>query len=234
VIPIPAAWTRLPQVTVAVSVDGNPEDHDVRRKPATYDRILKNIEGCRVNIHWTVVRKNVEQRGYMDRYLSFWNDRPEVRNIWISVYTPQREEESAERLTPHNRSELAAYFNGIGRKYSKLTMHPGLMHAFLEPPASPADCLFSTLSVNYTADLRTRVEPCVFGGAPSCAECGCSMSMGMHWLGSVRVLGPLRASHLIRSSLAIGRGLNRASGKDKGLRRTEDRQADSGLIQIGP
>jgi hypothetical protein len=59
------------------------------------------------------------------------------------------------------------------------------------------------------------------------------MSMGMHWLGGVRVLGPLRASHLIRSSLAIGRGVNRASGKDKGFRRSEDRQADSGLIQIG-
>ena len=35
VIRIPAAWTRLPRVTVAVSVDGNPEDHDLRRKPAT-------------------------------------------------------------------------------------------------------------------------------------------------------------------------------------------------------
>jgi hypothetical protein len=123
--------------------------------------------------------------------------------------------------------DLAAYFDGIGRKYSKLTMHPGLMRAFLEPPASPAECLFSTLSVNYTADLRTRVEPCVFGGAPSCAECGCSMSMGMHWLGGVRVLGPLHANHLIRSSLAVGRGVNRVFGKDKGLRWAP------GLIQIG-
>jgi len=46
VIPIPLAWTYLPQVTVAVSVDGNPEDHDVRRKPATYEHILKNIGGA--------------------------------------------------------------------------------------------------------------------------------------------------------------------------------------------
>jgi len=233
VIPFPSAWTDLPKVTVAVSVDGNAEDHDVRRKPATYERILKNIAGRRVNIHWTVVRKNIEQPGYMDRYLSFWNDRPEVRNIWVSVYTPQRDEESAERLTPENRSELAAYFNRIGRKFSKLTMHPGLMRAFLEPPPSPAACLFSKLSVNYTADLRTRVEPCDFGGAPSCAECGCSMSMGMHWLGNVRVLGPLRASHLIRGSLAVGRGVNRASGKGDGLRwATQDQPVDSDLIQI--
>jgi len=204
VIPFPAGWTNLPKITVAVSVDGNAEDHDVRRKPATYERILKNIAGRRVNIHWTVVRKNIEQPGYMDRYLSFWNDRPEVRNIWVSVYTPQ-----------------------------KLTMHAGLMRAFLEPPPSPAACLFSKLSVNYTADLRTRVEPCVFGGAPSCAECGCSMSMGMHWLGNVRVLGPLRASHLIRGSLAVGRGVNRASGKGDGLRwAMQDQPVDSDLIQI--
>lgn len=233
VIPFPAAWTELPKVTVAISVDGNAEDHDVRRKPATYARILKNIAGRRVNIHWTVVRKNIEQPGYMDRYLSFWNDRSEVRNIWVSVYTPQRDEESAERLTPQNRSDLAAYFNRIGRTYSKLTMHPGLMRAFLEPPASPAACLFATLSVNYTADLRTRVEPCVFGGAPSCAECGCSMSMGMHWLGGVRALGPLRASHLIRGSLAVGRGVNRISGKGEGLRwAPQTPPPDSGLIQI--
>ena len=52
----------------------------------------------------------------MDRHLSFWNERPEVRNIRVRVYTPQRDEESAERLTPENRSELTAYFNAGRRK----------------------------------------------------------------------------------------------------------------------
>jgi MoaA/NifB/PqqE/SkfB family radical SAM enzyme len=63
VIPIPEQWTALPKITVAVSVDGNPEDHDVRRKPATYERILRNIKGRKVNIHWTVVRKNIAEHG---------------------------------------------------------------------------------------------------------------------------------------------------------------------------
>lgn len=72
VIPIPAEWASFPKLTVAVSVDGNPEDHDVRRKPATYERILKNIRGHNVNVRWTVVRKNIEEPGYMDRYLDFW------------------------------------------------------------------------------------------------------------------------------------------------------------------
>ena len=77
---------------MAVSIDGNPEDHDVRRKPATYERILRNVQGRKINVHWTVVRKNIEQPGYMDRYLSFWNAQAEVDRIWVSVYTPQLEE----------------------------------------------------------------------------------------------------------------------------------------------
>jgi sulfatase maturation enzyme AslB (radical SAM superfamily) len=234
VIPIPHEWKDLPKITTAISVDGNPEDHDVRRKPATYERILRNIEGRRVNVHWTVVRKNIEQPGYMDRYLEFWNARPEVDRIWISVYTPQLGEESAERLTPANRVALAEYFNSVRGKYPKLTMHKGLMDAFIEPPQSPGECLFSKLSINYTADLKSRVEPCVFGGSPNCAECGCSISMGMHWLGDVRVAGPLHARHLIKGSLAVGRTVNRSLRKKRLLRWEEGEPASDSpeLVQI--
>jgi len=234
VIPIPVEWTTLPKVTVAVSVDGNPEDHDIRRNPATYEKILRNIEGRTINVHWTVVRKNIEQAGYMDRYLAFWNDRPEVRNIWVSVYTPQLNEDSPERLTEENRSDVATYFSSLGGRYPKLTMHKGLMDAFTVPPESPSTCLFSRLSVNYTADLKTRVEPCVFGGEPNCAECGCSMSMGMHWLGEVKVGGPLRARHLINGSLAVGRTVNRALRKGEGLRWNDNPSlpVSSDLVQI--
>src|SRR5437016_940102 len=43
VIPIPMEWMNITRLRVAVSVDGLPEHHDVRRKPATYERILTNI-----------------------------------------------------------------------------------------------------------------------------------------------------------------------------------------------
>ena len=108
------------------------------------------------------------------------------------------------------------------------------MDAFLVPPDSPSTCLFSRLSVNYTADLKTRVEPCVFGGEPNCAECGCSMSMGMHWLGEIKLAGPLRPRHLINGSLAIGRTVNKFRRKGDGLRWGSDPAltGSSDLVQI--
>jgi len=56
IIPIPLQWMDLARTRVAVSIDGLPEHHDIRRKPATYDRILKNISGREVNVHWVITR----------------------------------------------------------------------------------------------------------------------------------------------------------------------------------
>ena len=213
VIPIPEEWTDLPGVTVAVSVDGSPEDHDIRRKPATYERILRNIKNRTVNIHWTVVRKNLEEPGYMDRYLEIWNARPEVRRIWVSIYTPQLEEDSAERLTPENRRQLATYFKSVGG---------ALLQAGHEQKLN--GCV---------PRAACRVEPCVFGGEPNCAECGCSISMGLHRLGELKIAGPLYGRHLINASIAIGRTVNRAFNQREGLRWGDDVPAQhSNLVQI--
>jgi hypothetical protein len=76
--------------------------------------------------------------------------------------------------------------------------------AFAAPPESPEECIFSRMSANYTADFRTQVEPCVFGGDPDCSQCGCSMSAALHWIGGAQVAGPLRVKHLVRGSMAVG------------------------------
>jgi hypothetical protein len=55
---------KLPRLRVAVCIDGLPEHHDVRRKPDTYERILKNVEGREVNIHWTITRPMLLRRVY--------------------------------------------------------------------------------------------------------------------------------------------------------------------------
>jgi sulfatase maturation enzyme AslB (radical SAM superfamily) len=66
VIPIPVEWMKIPRVRIAVSVDGLPEHHDPRRKPATYERILKNMEGREVNVHWVITRPMLARPGYLE------------------------------------------------------------------------------------------------------------------------------------------------------------------------
>jgi MoaA/NifB/PqqE/SkfB family radical SAM enzyme len=232
VIPIPMEWNSLPGVTVAVSVDGLAPDHDVRRRPATYDRILKNIAGRHVNIHCTIVRKQT-QPGYLEQFLAFWSARPEVNRIWFSIYTPQRGESSPEMLLPEDRRRLAAELPGMSRRFPKLMLPGGMAGAFVHPPESPSQCLFAKMSVNYTADLKTNVEPCVFGGNPDCSQCGCSISAGLHWIGGLSVAGPLRVNHLVRASVATGAAVNRVfPHKTKLARWDTPAEIPSELVQI--
>lgn len=209
IIPIPMEWMSLARVRVAISVDGLPEHHDVRRKPATYERILKNIEGREVNIHWVITRPMLHRRGYLEEYVKFWSERPEVNRIWVSIYTPQVGEHSEEILTPSDRVALAQQLPALARQYPKLLFKEGIAEAFLHPPKNPDDCMFAKLSANYSADFETRVEPCVFGGTPDCAQCGCAISSGLHWIRGVRVAGPVKVSHFMAFSVRIGCLMNR-------------------------
>jgi MoaA/NifB/PqqE/SkfB family radical SAM enzyme len=209
VIPIPLEWMDLAHVRIAVSVDGLPEHHDIRRKPATYQRILKNIADRKVNVHWVITRQMLDRPGYLAEYVAFWNARPEVDRIWVSLYTPQIGEQSAEILAPNHREFVARELTALHHKFPKLLMQPGIAKALLHQPKHPGDCLFAKMSANYSADLETRVEPCVFGGAPDCSQCGCMASSGLHWIRSVRVAGPLRVGHFVRGSIAVGSLVNR-------------------------
>jgi len=209
VIPIPPEWTKIPGVRVAVSIDGLPEHHDVRRKPATYDRILQNIAGCKVNIHWTITRQMFERPDYLREYVAYWSERSEVDRIWVSVYTPQIGEEAPEILTPADRLRLANELPALAREYPKLLFKEGLANAFLHPPENPRDCVFARLSANYSADLKSTVEPCVFGGSPDCSQCGCAISSGLHWVRNVKIAGPLKVDHFIQPSVAVGGFMNR-------------------------
>jgi MoaA/NifB/PqqE/SkfB family radical SAM enzyme len=236
VIPIPMEWMNLRRVRVAISVDGLPEHHDIRRKPATYDRILKNIHGRKVNIHWVITRPMLQRPGYLEEYVSFWNARSEADHIWVSLYTPQIAEESAEKLTPADRQEIARVLPALARKYPKFLMNEGVAEAFLRPPENPAACLFAKMSANYSADLQTRVEPCVFGGAPNCAECGCAASSGLHWIRTVKVAGPLRVGHFVGGSVGVGSLVNRLRRRRERPSRWDSKGPQTGnkpeLVQI--
>lgn len=204
VLPIPREWQDIPRVKVVVSVDGLSEDHDVRRAPATYDKILTNSAGRRVDIACVVTGPMMRRSGYLDEYLRFWSERPNTDRIAFSIYSPQVGEKSPEMLDARDRAELIRQLPELKRRYPKLVMNEGIAAAFATPPSSPEDCTFSRMSANYSANLETRVEPCVFGGNPDCSQCGCAATAIFQWVGSRRLLGPLRASHLMRASVWVG------------------------------
>lgn len=211
VIPIPAEWNQLDHIRIAVSIDGLQPDHDVRRAPATYDRILQNVAGRRVDVSWVITRQQVERAGYLDEYLAFWSARPEIDRVWLSLYTPQVGEQSPEMLTMDQRRFLIGELVRLKDRYPALLMTEGIAEAFATPPIDPDHCVFSRMSVNYSADLKTQVQPCFFGGEPDCRQCGCAVTAGLEWVGRRRLLGPIRASHVMEASVAIGALVSRAS-----------------------
>jgi MoaA/NifB/PqqE/SkfB family radical SAM enzyme len=204
VIPFPREWNDLPRIRVAVSIDGLRPEHDARRHPATYDRILQNIRDRRVDISWVITNPMMERDGYLDEYLRYWTARPEVDRVWLSLYTPQKGEHSPEMLTADARSRLLGRLPTLKREFPSLILPDGAIDALASPPASPAECTFARVSLNYSADLATRVEPCFFGGQPDCTQCGCAVSTGLHWLRQRPLALGLTIGHLLDASLAVG------------------------------
>src|SRR5688500_12390598 len=120
--PIPKEWAGIPRLQIVVSIDGLQPEHDARRTPATYDRILTHIEGHQITVHCTVTRQQVRREGYLEQFLRTWQDNPNTRLIWISLYTPQKGEISAERLAAGDRVRVIADLQRLAPRFSKLQM----------------------------------------------------------------------------------------------------------------
>jgi len=140
--PIPREWSTLPTLQIVVSVDGLPPEHNVRRSPATYARILEHIEGHQVTIHCTVTRQQIQHAGYLETFLRFWQANANTRLIWMSLYTPQIGEVSAERLTPADRAHVVRELRRVRGVAPKLQMFDGVLEVYEHPPASPSACAF--------------------------------------------------------------------------------------------
>ena len=202
--PIPPAWSKLANTTLVVSIDGLPAEHDVRRKPATYERILKHIEGHKITVHCTVTRQMTEKAGYLTEFMDFWTPRKEVARVWISLFTPQIGETSYEILTPPIRARVIQELFELRLKYPKLAMPKGMIEAYANPPSDPSRCIFARTTPNITADLKTRVTPCQFGGNPDCSQCGCIASAGLNAIGNHKLPGGLRINRIFEASFKVG------------------------------
>ena len=156
---IPKEWHGLPRLSIVVSIDGLQPEHDVRRAPATYDRILKHIQGHSITVHCTVTRQLVNRPGYIEEFLKIWSAQKEVEKIWVSLYTPQLGEVSEERLRPVDRELVVADLLALRLKYPKLKLPQGLIEVYAEPPHSPDDCVFAQTTATISADLTTKITP---------------------------------------------------------------------------
>jgi MoaA/NifB/PqqE/SkfB family radical SAM enzyme len=210
--PIPLEWRDLRRLQIVVSVDGLPAEHDVRRAPATYNRILKHIAGHRITVHCTVTRQLVRRAGYLEEFLRFWQDNADTRMIWVSLYTPQRGEVSDERLTPEDRKTVIEELRRLRPIAPKLEMFDGALAAYATPPASPADCAFARTTECLSADLQKKITPCQFGGDPDCSSCGCIASASLEAISRHRLPGGLPVRRIFDASEATGRLVARVRG----------------------
>jgi MoaA/NifB/PqqE/SkfB family radical SAM enzyme len=209
---IPAEWKRFKHLNIVVSIDGLQPEHDERRKPATYERILKNIVDAKITIHSTITGNIASRPGYLEEFLSFWSSRPEINKIWFSLFTPQIGATGPEILTPAQRVFVVEDLLRLRKLYPKLDMAEGLIQEILSPPENPGDCIFARTTHTISADLKTKITPCQFGGEPDCAQCGCIASMGLAAVGHHRVLGPLTAGHLFFASDRLGQSWRAMKG----------------------
>jgi sulfatase maturation enzyme AslB (radical SAM superfamily) len=205
--PLPPEWAALKRMKVVVSIDGLAAEHDARRAPATYQRIMKNIAGQKVIIHCTVTGQMMKRSGYLEDFLRFWTPRPEVHRVWFSLFTPQVGARMPEMLTPEERTRVVEELFDLRRLYSKLDMREGLLRQFAKPPDSPEKCVFAQTTRTVSADLKTAITPCQLGGKPDCESCGCVAAMGFAAVAEHQWGGFVPVGLLYKASLKMGRTL---------------------------
>ena len=207
--PVPIEWAQVDRLQIVVSIDGLQPEHDARRTPATYDRILKHIVGHQITVHCTVTRQQARQEGYLEAFLRTWQENPHTRLIWISLYTPQKGELSAERLTSSDRARVIADIRRLRPHFPKLQMLDGMLNVYARPPRTPEECVFAQTTECISSDFERRITPCQFGGDPDCNNCGCIASAGLEAIGRHRLKGGIQVGRIFYASLHVGRAVAR-------------------------
>lgn len=208
--PIPQEWANIKNLLIVVSIDGLQPDHDVRRRPATYERIQQNIVNHNITVHCTITRQQTQRDGYFEEFLEFWSAKTEVERVWFSLFTPQIGATDAEIIPLDERPKLLKHLAGLTKAYPKLNMPSQVVHGYLNPPKSPDECIFARTTLSMTADLKNYVTPCQFGGNPDCAQCGCIASAGLKAVGDYRLFGVVPLRSLYNASDRIGKRVKKS------------------------
>ena len=209
---IPKLWSGIKRLRLAVSIDGLQPEHDVRRAPATYDRILKSISGHKITVHCTVTSQMARRPNYFEQFLTFWSERPEVNTIWFSLFTPQKNATAGEILAPRERVRVVKELAELRDRFPKMDMSDSVVEGYLDPPKSPSDCIFARANLSVTADLKSKITPCQLGGEPDCSQCGCMASAGMKSVGEYRVAGFVPLRSIFSFSESVGKHISKLAG----------------------
>lgn len=197
-------WAHQKNLHIVVSIDGLQPEHDKRRAPATYERILKNIAGQNVTVHCTITAQMMKHSGYLQEFLKFWTPRPEIRKVWFSLFTPQIGDQLPEILTKEERLRAIDEMIQLRKQFAKLDMPGAVIRQFAAPPHNPDDCVFALTTQTLSADLQTKITPCQFGGNPDCSACGCIASMGLASIAAHKLGGILPVGVIFKASIAVG------------------------------
>jgi MoaA/NifB/PqqE/SkfB family radical SAM enzyme len=206
---IPKDWAGIPRLYIVVSIDGLQPEHDLRRRPATYDRILKNISGHQITVHCTITGQMMKRARYLEDFLAFWTPRPEIKRVWFSIFTPQIGASAPEILSPSERLRTVHEMMRLRNLYPKLDMIESVIKEFLKPPASPRECIFAQTTRILSADLKTEIVPCQFGGQPDCSQCGCIASMGLAAVGHHHIGMGITSGDVYRVSAVAGKAVRK-------------------------
>jgi len=201
---LPESFVGMGKLNIVVSIDGLQPEHDVRRTPATYDRILKSIAGHQVTVHCTITGQMMKRPGYLEEFCTFWSPKAEVRKIWFSIFTPQVGDVLPEILTPEERMRVIEEIAQLRLRHPKLEMPDGLVKQLAAPPHSPEECVFALTTRTISADLKTEIGPCQFGGNPDCNNCGCIASMALAAVAAHKLWGFIPVGTIFRGSIKIG------------------------------
>jgi len=202
--PIPQEWAELENLHLVVSIDGLQPDHDKRRAPATYERILQNIIGQLITVHCTITHQMTLRENYLQEFIEFWSSKKEVKKIWMSIFTPQIGSDDEEILSAEERVNVLDELAAMRSVYPKLYLPDQVIDGYKRPPKSPEDCIFARTTLSVTADLKSKIVPCQFGGNPDCSQCGCIASAGLAAVADHKLFGLVSLRSIFNVSSSIG------------------------------
>jgi hypothetical protein len=112
-------------------------------------------------------------------------------------------------LVRREKPIVVSELDRLHRQFPGIRLNWRMLEAFLNPPGRPDNCGFARLTHTVSADLKSPIEPCQFGGTPDCSQCGCLATMGLEAVLNYRLPVGVRVRTFFDASMAVGETVRR-------------------------